>query len=244
MATAGGGERIGILIQARMSSRRLPGKVLRPLAGRPLLAYVVERCRQVRGADMVAVLTSAETADDAIADWGRETGTTVFRGPLDDVAGRFLEAAESYDLAGFVRVNADSPFLDQRLVERGLELYGSADADLATNVLRRSYPVGMSVEVLNRRRYREAYAEMTTDDEREHVTRHYYMRPERFRIASFSAERDLGDRSLAVDTPADLARAERIAAAMQRPHWEYDCAAVCGLAESLGALATRDGVAP
>jgi spore coat polysaccharide biosynthesis protein SpsF len=237
-------QRVGILVQARMSSRRVPGKVLRKIAGRPLLFYVVECCKAVEGADLVAIITSNEASDDHIAAFAMESGTSLYRGSLEDVAGRFLGAAETFGLDAFVRVNADSPLLDPRLVGKAIALYREEGADLVTNVLRRTYPVGMSVEVLDRRRYVGAYAAMSETDEREHVTRYYYRHPELFRIVSFENGRKLGDRSLAVDTPDDLERIERILRAMDRPHCDYDCDAIIALSEALGALTPWSDLKP
>lgn len=232
-------KRVGVLIQARMSSRRVPGKVLRELAGKPLLAYVDERCRAVTNADRVAVITSREKSDDPIEAFAADHDIDIFRGPLDDVAQRFLDASQAFSLDGFVRINADSPLIDPRLIERAIELYRASEVDLATNVIRRTFPAGMSVEAVGVRRFAEAVPEFDAE-EREHVTLYYYRHPEIFRIASFEAERDLGDRSLTVDTPEDVERMERLIGAMDRAPAEYDCDAIVALAERIDALGMKE----
>lgn len=230
-----GGKRVGVLIQARMSSRRVPGKVLRPVAGKPLLSYVVERCRAATNASLVAVITSREPSDDPIEAFTESFGVEIYRGPLEDVAGRFRAAAEALGLDAFVRVNADSPLIDPRLVDKAIALFRSSEVDLVTNVLRRTFPAGMSVEVVDVEPFASAISAFDTE-EREHVTLYYYRHPESFRICGFESERALGDRSLTVDTPDDLARIERLVSAMNRPHLDYDCEGIIALAERLGAL--------
>jgi len=219
-----------------MSSRRLPGKVLMDLAGQPLLGYVIARAQMVKDAALVAVITSSKPSDDPIAAFAGDIGVETFRGPLDDVAARLLGAAATFSLEAFVRVNADSPLLDPRLIARGIALYRQTGADLVTNVLHRTFPIGMSVEVLDRKRYAEAYAEMNEGDEREHVTCYYYRHPQLFHIVEFENQRDLSDRTLAVDHEADIARIEKIITALDGDHRQYDCAAICAVADRLGAL--------
>ena len=234
--------RVGILIQARMSSRRLPGKVLKLLAGKPVLGHVVDRCKKVQTADLVAVVTSTEPSDDVIAAFAKDAGVELFRGPLDDVAARFLGGAAAFEVDAFVRVNADSPLHDPALIERGVTMFRQGGSDLVSNVLRRTFPTGLSVEVVDRERYAMAYDSMDAH-EREHVTLHYYRHPEQFRIISFENERELGDRTLSVDTPEDFARVEKIVHAMDRPEPNFDWKETIALAERLGVLARRSNFA-
>src|SRR5436305_2350266 len=121
------------LVQARMSSSRLPGKVLRPLAGRLLVSYILDSLERCVLVDSAVLTTSVDPSDDPIADFSVSTGVDCFRGALDDVASRFLDAADAFGLDAFVRVNGDSPLLDHRLVDRAVELSLAASADLATN---------------------------------------------------------------------------------------------------------------
>jgi len=228
--------KVGILIQARMSSRRVPAKVLREIAGKPMLAYVVERCKAASGADLVAIITSDEVSDDPVAAFAAENDVVLYRGSLDDVAGRFLAAANTFGLDAFGRVTGDSPLIDQRLISRAIALFRQEGADLVTNVLRRTFPIGMSIEIMDRARFAEAYDAMTESDEREHATRFYHRHPELFRIVSFENDKDLADRTLSVDHEADIARIEKIITALEGDHRQYDCAEICAVAERVGAL--------
>jgi len=213
--------KIGGIVQARMSSRRLPGKMLRDVAGRPLLGYVRERLMQVKGWEGFVLCTSTESSDDPIAHYCQQHGINCYRGDLENVAQRFLGALDQYDYDVFVRVNGDSPLLDQAIIEEGIGLFQGGDFDLVTNVMPRSFPPGQSVEVVNTQTYRHAYALMTLPEEFEHVTKHFYLHPESYRIYNFSAPMDCSGVHMAVDTQEDLDRFAMMLSRMDRPHWQY-----------------------
>jgi spore coat polysaccharide biosynthesis protein SpsF len=213
--------RIGAIIQARMSSRRLPGKVLLKVGGKPLLQYLLERLGHCRRLDGVLVATSVEKSDTPVWDFCRDHGVPAVRGPLGDVAGRFLQALASRPWDAFVRVSADSPLLDQQLVDEGVRLFGEGHPDLVTNVNPRTFPSGQSVEVVRSETFRLTYPLMVTPEDREHVTPYFYRNSSRFVIRNFTSETYLGDLHLGVDTEEDLEVTRRILEQMERPHWEY-----------------------
>jgi spore coat polysaccharide biosynthesis protein SpsF (cytidylyltransferase family) len=212
---------IAVVVQARMSSARLPGKVLAPVAGRPLLGYLLERLALARRPDATIVATSDQPEDDEVAAFASAAGVSVQRGPLADVAGRVAAVAASFELDAVVRVSGDSPLLDPAIVDRAVELWEAGGEDLVTNVFPRSFPVGQSVEVLSRDALERVAAEARDPDDREHVTSWIYANRDRFRIANFEHERDESRIRLAVDSAEDLRRIERIVAAMSAPHTEY-----------------------
>jgi spore coat polysaccharide biosynthesis protein SpsF len=214
--------RIGALVHARMSSSRLPGKVLRELAGTSVLGMLLDRLALAREVDVVAVATSDQPEDDPVAAFCEGRGTAVVRGPLDDLAGRMLIAAETLELDGFVRVNGDSPLLDPKLVDRAAATLRERDCDLATNVFPRSFPIGQSVEAITADAMREAVARIDDPRDREHVTTWFYGAPDRVRIESIRSDSgDWSEMSLAVDTAEDLANLEKVVARMSRPHTDY-----------------------
>lgn len=213
--------RIGAIIQARMSSRRLPGKVLRKIEGKPLLQYLLERLEHCNHLDEILVATSVDESDTPICDLCRELGIPAFRGSLEDVAGRFLDVLNSCPLDGFVRLSADSPLLDQRLVDEGVILFEKGDYDLVTNVHPRTYPSGESVEVVRSATFRSTYPRMVSEEDREHVTRYFYRNSHHFAIRNFVSETYLGDLHLAVDRKEDLEVIQRILRRMTSPHWDY-----------------------
>jgi spore coat polysaccharide biosynthesis protein SpsF len=209
--------KIAAVVQARAGSSRLPGKVLREVAGKPLLLYLVERLRHAKRLAGVIVATSTEVADDPVVALCVAQGVDVHRGALDDVAARILDAAHQRRLEAIVRVSADSPLLDQALVDRAIALMDD-DTDVVTNVAPRTFPHGQSVEVVTVEALRRAYPKMDASD-REHVTPALYRGI--FRVRSFTHDPNLSEVQLAVDTPADLARFEAILGRMTRPHWQY-----------------------
>lgn len=216
-----------------MSSTRRPGKVLSPVAGTPLLGHLLARLRRCSAVDDVRIATSDRSDDTPIAVFASSVGIPVFRGSLDDVAGRYLAAATEAGLDAFVRVTGDSPMLDPALVDRAVAMYRIGDADLVTNVLVRSFPRGQSVEVVNLAAYREQYRTMRETADLEHVTRALYARRDRLRVVSFTSGKPWGELQLSVDTPEDLARFEAIVARMTRPPETYGLAELIELQAGL-----------
>lgn len=217
-----------ILILARFSSRRLPGKALCDIAGRPLLGRVIDRMRQVRGHPAIVVATSEQPDDDAIAKFADEQGVAVFRGALNDVAGRCLAAAEAHGFDCLARVSGDSPFICPEIVGLAIDRFFRDGPDLETNVFPRSYPTGISIEVMATATLRRLLDATQADEDREHVTRYIYANPDQFVIDNFSA---LDDRyqglQLTVDTVLDL----------QRARW------ICGQLAARAATAPLDDIA-
>lgn len=204
-----------------MGSTRLPGKTLHRVLGKPLLEYVVERLRQTSGLDAIIVATSDTAPDNKIVNFCATLHIPVVRGPLDNVSERFVRVLEEHPLDAFVRVSADSPLLDQRLVSTGVALFRERRPDLVTNVHPRTYPKGQSVEVVQGSTFRRAYGEMAEPDDLEHVTRFFYRHAGRFSILNFESGMDLGHVQLSIDTQEDLALFSRLVASLKQPHWKY-----------------------
>jgi spore coat polysaccharide biosynthesis protein SpsF (cytidylyltransferase family) len=200
-----------------MNSRRFPGKVLAPLAGRPLLAHVLGRCAQAFGADKVVLATSSLAPDDPVDKCAQQLGYRSFRGDLDNVFARFQHCLAAFPCAWFVRVSADSPMIDPQLIVRVADRR-AAQYDLVTNVLPRTFPSGQSVEVVRSEPFAAIAADKLAAEEREHLTQVYYRNPGRFRILNV-ASRDaaLARQHLTVDTLEDLRAAEAILASGSVP---------------------------
>jgi spore coat polysaccharide biosynthesis protein SpsF len=210
---------IRILVQARMNSKRFPGKVLAPLAGTPLIAHVLERCGRAFGAARVVLATSDRPSDNPLALYAETLGYPVFRGDLDNVLGRFQACLAQYPCDWFVRVTADSPLIDPQLIER-VASRRRPDDDLVSNVHPRTFPAGQSVEVVRADGFARLDAAALTPEEREHVTLVFYRRAERFRIRSvISRDPQLGREHLAVDTVEELRELEGLLAAGPAPQF-------------------------
>lgn len=198
-----------VIIQARYSSARLPGKVLRPLAGRPMLARLLDRLEIAKRVDDIIVATSTATDDDSIARFCADSGVQCFRGPLDDVAERLAQAAEGAEAEAFVRINGDSPLMSPAIVDAVIELYETQDVDLATNVQTRSFPKGQSAEVIRVEALRRAQ-KMMQAEEAEHVTPAFYRRASDFRIINLESGHDWGAIPMSVDAPDDFALTDKM----------------------------------
>ena len=192
------------VLQARMSSSRLPGKVLRPILGRPMIALQIERLRRARRLSDLVVATSAEAEDDAIAACCQELGAGCHRGPLDDVLARFAGALTAAGAPKtFLRLTADCPLADWSLVDRCIEAHEASGADLTYTSEGWTFPKGLDVEVVETAALMAADREACEMYEREHVTPFIYRHRERFALHSLTRDPPLRYR-WTVDTPEDF----------------------------------------
>lgn len=198
------------IIQARCSSSRLPGKVLLPLAGEPLLYRLVERVRQTRLVDHVVVATSEEPSDEPLAEMCRQKGIACFRGPLDDVLERFYLAASGYSPEAVMRITGDCPLFDPDLADEMIARYREDDYDYASNDIVSTYPDGLDLEIIRFSALRQAWEKAVLPSEREHVTSYVWNRPEDFRILDILSHEDLSSLRLTVDEPRDYEVVSRI----------------------------------
>jgi spore coat polysaccharide biosynthesis protein SpsF len=213
--------KIGAIIQSRMSSERLPGKALRPIAGMPMLQYLLEALQQCTQLDAIVVCTSTNVSDGPIAEFCRRLGVDCFRGPLANVAERYKRALEHYQFDGFVRVNGDSPFFDHRLIDRAVATLREGRFEVVTNALEPNRPKGQGVEVLRTDTFLRTFTSLRSADDQEHVTQHIYDHHDQFRFHRFTMPADDRDVRLNVDTEEDLAMIQAMLAKMDKPHWRY-----------------------
>lgn len=212
---------IGAIVQARMSSQRLPGKVLEEVNDKPLLQYIIERLEHCGAIQEFVIATSRESSDDKIEKFCNETHVSCYRGPLNDVSGRFKKILERKHWDAFVRVNGDSPLIDQDLISKGINLFIDGNFNLVTNVFPRSYPSGQSVEIVRTSTFKKAYSQMNEPDDFEHVTRFFYRNAKDFNIFNFESISDCSSVHLAVDTLEDMQRFSCIIKKMTGSHWDY-----------------------
>lgn len=204
------GDNFLAVVQARTSSSRLPGKVLKPILGVPMIGRQLERLARVTSLDRLVVATSSDPSDDALAHYVDELGIPVVRGSLNDVLGRFVKTIDAYPCEAVVRLTADCPLTSPTVVDQVIEAFATGDADYVSNTLEPTYPDGVDVEVVKASALR--WVDAASDDvhEREHVTLGVYRRPERFSLVNVSGKRDLSDLRWTVDSEDDLAFARTI----------------------------------
>ncbi len=197
--------KLAIIVQARMTSTRLPGKVLLTVMGKPLLSYQIERLRRIRGAEFV-VATTRNREDDAIEAICRDLDIIVFRGDENDVLSRYHGAALAVGADVVVRVTSDCPLIDPDVSERVINRYLSARGSLeyVSNTLVRTYPRGLDTEIFPFSVLDIAHNEAGKPYEREHVTPFIYKHPERFRMDQVTDVEDRSGLRWTVDTPEDF----------------------------------------
>lgn len=210
------------VIQARMSSKRFPGKVLHIVRGRPLLAYLVERLRHCHQLDDIIVATSTEASDDPVAEYVVNMGIHCYRGSLDDVAKRLLMASEALKANALVRISGDSPLIDSSLIDRLVAVFREADnSEVVTNVATRTFPKGQSVEVVSVSALRHRIDAGMTAAQKEHVTTCFYEQPEGVKLINIEHCQPLGDLQLSVDTEEDMAQFEDLLEVLGEPYWRH-----------------------
>ncbi|MBX9610332.1 MAG: glycosyltransferase family protein [Burkholderiales bacterium] len=199
-----------IIVQARLTSTRLPGKVLLPLAGAPMLTRLIERLRRVKQADAIVIATTHNTTDDPIAALCGQLGVPCHRGSEHDVLSRYADSAREHGADVVVRITSDCPLIDPALVDQLISTYREGDCDYVSNMLPPTWPYGMAVEVFTATALLEAHAEATQESEREHVTPFIYWHPERYRLRNVESPTDLSAQRWTVDTPEDYELVRRL----------------------------------
>lgn len=199
------------IIQARLGSTRLPGKVLLPLAGRPMLAHVIERVRRASRVDEVLVATTTNPGDAPLVAFCREAGCAVFRGDEQDVLDRYFQAARTHEATTVVRITSDCPLIDPAIIDAVLGTLAATGADYASNIApTRTFPRGLDTEAFPFATLERCWHEASEPASREHVTAHIYRNSDRFRLASVTHERDESAHRWTVDTPEDYELVGRI----------------------------------
>ena len=198
--------RVVAIVQARLGSSRLPGKVLADIGGRPMLAHVIERLRRATRLHEIVVATSDMPSDELVAELSRKLGAMTFRGSECDVLDRFYQAATQFAADVVVRVTADCPLVDPRLVDAvvGEVVDRHADCSAVVPLGPRAFPRGFDCEAFTWATLERTWREARAPHERSHVTPFIYEHPEYFRLSALEADRDYRHLRLTVDTIDDL----------------------------------------
>ena len=213
------------VIQARMASIRLPGKVLADLGGQPVLAWVVRRAQRALGIDQVVVATSVATEDAVIESFCKEMNYACTRGELRDVLDRYVKTAHKFDAEIIVRVTADCPFIDPGMLSENLKIFLTADPplDFAANRLpgERTIPIGLDAEFCTIQALETAWREAKEPYQREHVMPFFYEHADRFRILHIKNEPNYGDYRWTVDTSEDLQLLREVVSHFKDDHFSW-----------------------
>lgn len=206
--------RVVAIIQARMGSSRLPGKVLLPLAGKPMLQWVIERVRRAKLVDEVMVATTDQPEDAVIQKFCQDFQVACYRGSQFDVLDRYYQAAKQAVAEIVVRVTADCPVIDPEEIDILLQEFLSRGVDFAANRLpppwHRTFPIGLDTEVVRMDGLETAWRDATEKHDREHVMPYFYEEQGRFDIYYHNTSPDYGEYRWTVDTPEDLTALEAI----------------------------------
>lgn len=204
--------KVGIIVQARMTSTRLPGKVLLTVMDKPLLEYQIERLRRVYQAPEIIIATTINDTDQPIIDLGERLGIKVFRGPEDDVLTRYFGAARENSLDIVVRVTSDCPLIDPAVIDKVIQIYleNQDSLDYVSNCLDRTFPRGMDAEVFPFRLLEKTFLEAADQPYREHVTPYIYENCQKFRLFNVAYDSDESHHRWTVDTPEDFKLIELI----------------------------------
>lgn len=205
-----------IIVQARMTSTRLPGKVLKTVLGKSLLEYEIERLKQVQLADELVVATTKNETDQPIVDLCERLGVLVYRGSEHDVLGRYYEAARMVQADIVARITADCPFIEPALIDKSIQaiLVGSPAYDYVSNTHRRCFPHGLDNEVFSFQALELAHHNAGKTHEREHVTPYIYQNREQFLVGEIVEDFDYSDLRWTVDTAEDFDLSRRIVEAL------------------------------
>lgn len=226
------------MLQARVSSSRLPNKVLAPILGEAMLARQIERLRRAITLDRLVVATSDTSSDDPLAALCASLDVPCHRGSLNDVLARFHGAYIAYGPADhIVRLTGDCPLADPAIIDRVVRHHLASGADYTTNAIQPTWPDGLDVEVMRADILQRAFAEARLSSEREHVTPYIHKHPEWFCIEHVKGESDLSSMRWTVDEPADLAFVTEVYSALYLQNPTFDTAAILALLERRPALA-------
>jgi spore coat polysaccharide biosynthesis protein SpsF len=196
--------RVVAIIQARMGSTRLPGKVMKDIGGETMLARVVWRARRAKLLDEVVVATTNKSADAPIVSECTKLGVPIFRGDEQDVLDRYYRSAQANRAEAVVRITSDCPLTDPEVIDDVVRAFLKAKPDYASNTLNHTYPRGLDIEVMTMASLERAWQESNKPYHRSHVTPYIYQNPDLFRLLSIKAEEDYSGHRWTVDTHEDL----------------------------------------
>jgi len=196
--------KIVAIIQARMGSTRLPGKVMKEIVGFPMLWHVVNRLKHSILLDRIVVATTINSKDDIIEDFCKKNNIELFRGNEDDVLDRYYMSAKHFEADIIVRITSDCPLIDPYIVDLVIRKHMNCNVDYTSNTLKRTYPLGLDTEVFNFSSLEKAYYEAKENYQREHVTVYFYENPNLFKLQNVENSINLSYLRWTVDEERDF----------------------------------------
>lgn len=198
--------KVAAIIQARMGSTRLPGKVLKKVLGKTLLEYQIERVKRAKAIDEIIIATTTKESDDPIVQLCQQLSIPYYRGSEEDVLSRYYEAATKFNVDVVVRLTSDCPIIDPNVIDKVVEHYleNKDRYDYVSNTLTRTYPRGLDTEVMSYEVLKRVHEEAKELVYREHVTAYIYHHPDQFRLCNVSNEKDESKHRWTVDTEEDF----------------------------------------
>ena len=194
----------GIIVQARMGSERLPGKVMLNIDENPMLFYVINQLRYCKLADVIIIATTSNKEDDVIEKYAKSQNIECFRGNDGDVLDRYYQCAKKYNISTIVRITCDDPLIDPVIVDQTIRKFYSDDFDFVTNRMSRTFPFGTEVDVFSFESFSNLWKKAKKPSEREHVIPYYYNNSHDFSIFNISNPENLSHLSWSVDRKNDL----------------------------------------
>lgn len=227
-----------VIIQARMAARRLPGKVLKRIAGMTVLEHVVRRARAAERVERVIVATTVEPQDLAIVELMSSVGVSVFCGSETDVLDRYYQAARLFSVERIVRITADCPLIDPEIIDRVIQHAVKTQAEYCSNVLEETFPDGLDVEVVTFTALARAWREADLPSEREHVTAYIRKHPELFQLANVRSAVNAAEQRWTLDEERDEAFLRAVIEALYPTNPDFRMADVLALLRARPELAT------
>lgn len=217
--------KIAAIIQARMNSTRLPGKVLRKVLGIPLLQFQIEKVRRSSRINEVIIATTTNEMDDPIIELCKELDVSYFRGSENDVLSRYYECALNNEVDVIVRLTSDCPLIDHNIIDQVINTYlKNQDYDYVSNTLQRTFPRGYDTGVLCFKTLKEIYELAKKDSEREHVTLYLHHNPQKYNLMNVKSNIDYSSYRLTVDTREDFELISQVLTKLypKNPHFTFD----------------------
>jgi spore coat polysaccharide biosynthesis protein SpsF len=194
-----------VVLQARMSSTRLPGKVMSQINGHPMIYWEISRISKAKLVNKTVVAISDQSSDDILANYLESIHQEYIRGSLDNVLGRYVKAEENYNPSAIIRLTADCPLVMPELIDQYLEIFHKSDFDYLSNTLELSYPDGLDIEIIKPGIFKMLLELNLSEEEKEHVTLGIYSRKDKFKTQNVSNKTNISDFRWTVDTSEDLA---------------------------------------